>query len=76
MIRLFLKNYLDAECVALYNALSIASHDIVQGTEPRKDLDSALDYLTGYMDCREDKKKGGESSVSTAKCRGGGNKDV
>jgi hypothetical protein len=59
MIRLFLKNYSDAECVALYNALSIVSHDIVQGTEPRKDLDSVLDYLTGYMDCREDKKKGG-----------------
>lgn len=60
MIRLFLKHYSDAECVALYNALSLVAHDIVQGTEPRKDLDSALDYLTGYMDCREDKKKGGE----------------
>lgn len=59
MIRLFLKNYSDAECVALYNAFSVIAHDIVQGTEPRKDLDSALDYLTGYMDCREDKKKGG-----------------
>lgn len=59
MIRLFLKNYSDAECVALYNALSIISHDIVQGTEPRKDLDSVLDYLTGYMDAREDKKTGG-----------------
>ena len=59
MIRLFLKNYSDAECVALYNALSIVSHGIVQGTEPRKDLDSAIDYLTGYMDAREDKKKGG-----------------
>lgn len=59
MIRLFLKNYSDAECVALYNALSIVSHDIVQGTEPRKDLDSVLDYLAGYMDCREDKKNGG-----------------
>lgn len=55
MIRLYLKNYSDAECVALYNALSLVAHDIVQGTEPRKDLD----YLTGYMDCREDKKKGG-----------------
>ena len=59
MIRLFLKNYSDAECVALYNALSIVSRDIVQGTEPRKDLDSALDYLTGYIDAREDKKKDG-----------------
>lgn len=59
MIRLYLKNYSDAECVALYNALSLVAHDIVQDTEPRKDIDSALDYLTGYMDCREDKKKGG-----------------
>lgn len=59
MIRLYLKNYSDAECVALYNALSLVAHDIVQGTEPRKDLDSALDYLTGYMDCSEDRKKGG-----------------
>lgn len=59
MIRLYLKNYSDAECVALYNALSLVANDIAQCTEPRKDLDSALDYLTGYMDCREDKKKGG-----------------
>ena len=62
MIRLYLKNYSDAECVALYNALSLVAHDICQGTEPRKDLDSALDYLTGYMDCREDKKKGGAAN--------------
>ena len=59
MIRLYLKNYSDAECVALYNALSSVAHGIVQGTEPRKDLDSVIDYLTGYMDCREDRKKGG-----------------
>ena len=60
MIRLFLKNYSYAECVALYNALSIVAHDIAQSTEPRKDIDSALDYITGYMDCLEYKKKGGE----------------
>ena len=59
MIRLYLKNYSDAEFVALYNALSLVAHDIAQGTEPRKDIDSTLDYLTGYMDCREDSKKGG-----------------
>ena len=59
MIRLYLKNYSDAECVALYNALSLVAHDIVQGTEPRKDLDYVIDYLIGYMDCREDRKKGG-----------------
>lgn len=59
MIRLYLNNYSDAECVALYNALSVVSNGIVQGTEPSKDLDSALDYLTGYIDCRKDNKKGG-----------------
>ena len=59
MIRLYLKNYSDAECVALYNALSLVAHDIVKGTEPRKDLDFVIDYLSGYMDCREDRKKGG-----------------
>lgn len=59
MIRLFLKNYSDAECVALYNALHMTLHGLAAGSEPRKDLDSALDYLTGYMDCREDKKKAG-----------------
>lgn len=59
MIRLYIKNYSDAECVALYNALSLVAHDIAKGTEPSKDIDSTLDYLTGYMDCREDKKKGG-----------------
>lgn len=59
MIRLYLKNYSDAECVALYNALSLVAHDIVKGTEPRKDLDSVIDYLTGYMDCSEDRKKDG-----------------
>ena len=59
MIRLYLKNYSDAECVALYNALSLVANGIVHGTEPRKDLDSVIDYLTGYMDCREDRKKGG-----------------
>ena len=59
MVRLYLKNYSDAECVALYNALSLVVHDLVQGTEPRKDLDFALGYLAGYMDCRQDKKKEG-----------------
>lgn len=59
MIRLCLKKLFRCGMLALYNAFSVIAHDIVQGTEPRKDLDLALDYLTGYMDCREDKKKGG-----------------
>lgn len=36
MIRLFLKNYSDAECVALYNALFIVSHDMFRAQNPAK----------------------------------------
>lgn len=59
MIRLCLKNYSDAECNDLYNVLHDALLDFDMNAEPYKDIVSALDYLTGYMDCREDKKKGG-----------------
>lgn len=59
MVRLYLKNYSDAECVALYNALHLSVRSLDANTEPRKDLESVLDYLTGYMDCRNDKKKEG-----------------
>lgn len=59
MIRLYLKNYSDAECNDLYNVLHDAMLYFDINAEPYKDIVSALDYLTGYMDCREDKKKGG-----------------
>lgn len=59
MIRLYLKNYSEAECADLYNALSLVSNGIAQGTESCKDIDSALDYLTGYMDAMSEKQKGG-----------------
>lgn len=59
MVRLYLKNYNDAECVALYNALHMTLHGLVAGSESRKDIESALDYLTGYMDAMHEKQKGG-----------------
>lgn len=57
MIRLYLKNYRPAELVQLYNALSIARSTVVAGvhTNPAKDLDELLVYLSGYMDGKEGK---------------------
>ena len=52
MIRLYLKNYKPAELVQLYNALSLAFSTVVAEvpTNPAKDLDELLVYLSGYMD--------------------------
>ena len=52
MIRLYLKNYRPAELVQLYNALSLARSTVVSDTptNPSKDLDELLVYLSGYMD--------------------------
>ena len=57
MIRLYLKNYHPAELVQLYNALSLARSAVAADvpTNPAKDLDELLVYLSGYMDG-----KGGE----------------
>ena len=57
MIRLYLKNYRSAELVQLYNALSLARSSVAADvpTNPAKDLDELLVYLSGYMDG-----KGGE----------------
>ena len=59
MMRLYLKNYSFAECNDLYNVLHDAMLDFDMNSEPYKDIVSALDYLTGYMDASKDKKKGG-----------------
>lgn len=59
MIRLYLKNYKPAELVQLYNALSLA-RTMVKGdvrTNTTKDLDEALQYMTGYMDAKGDSGK-------------------
>lgn len=59
MIRLYLNNYKLAELVQLYNALSLArtmvKADVSINTS--KDLDEALQYITGYMDAKEDSAK-------------------
>lgn len=54
MIRLYLKNYRSAELVQLYNALSLARSTLVPDatSNPTKDLDELLVYLSGYMDAK------------------------
>lgn len=57
MIRLYLKNYRPAELVQLYNALSLARSTVAGEvpTNPSKDLDEILVYLSGYMDGKGEK---------------------
>ena len=56
MIRLYLKNYKPAELVQLYNALALARTMVKAGvpTNTAKDLDEALQYISGYMDAKGD----------------------
>ena len=59
MIRLYLKNYKSAELVQLYNALSL-SRTMVKDDVPTnttKDLDEALQYISGYIDAKGDSLK-------------------
>lgn len=59
MIRLYLKSYKSAELVQLYNALSLA-RTMVKADAPTntaKDLDEALQYMSGYMDAKGDSAK-------------------
>ncbi len=57
MIRLYLKNYKPAELVQLYNALSLARSSVAVdvSTNPPKDLDELLEYLSDYMDGKDGK---------------------
>lgn len=57
MIRLYLKNYRHAELVQLYNALSLARSTVAADTltNPSKDLDELLVYLSGYIDGKDGK---------------------
>lgn len=57
MIRLYLNNYRPAELVQLYNALSLARSSVVTDvqTNPAKDLDELLVYLSGYIDGKDGK---------------------
>lgn len=59
MIRLYLKSYKSTELVQLYNALLLArtmvKADVLTNTA--KDLDEALQYISGYMDAKGDSAK-------------------
>ena len=59
MIRLYLKNYKPADLVQMYNALSLARTMVKAGvpTNTAKDLDEALQYISGYMDAKGDSAK-------------------
>lgn len=59
MIRLYLNNYKSAELVQLYNVLSLARTMVKADvpTNTAKDLDEALQYMSGYMDAKGDSAK-------------------
>lgn len=59
MIRLYLNNYKPAELVQLYNALSFARSMVTADVTANsaKDLDEALQYMSGYMDAKGDSAK-------------------
>ena len=59
MIRLYLNNYKTTELVELYNALSLARTMVKSAvpTNTAKDLDEALQYISGYMDAKGDSVK-------------------
>lgn len=59
MIRLYLKNYKPAELVQLYSALSLARTMVKDDalTNMAKDLDEVLQYISGYMDAKEEPAK-------------------
>lgn len=58
MIRLYVNNYSQDELYQLYNALSLV-RTVVEDvtTNPVKDLDEALVYLSGYMYAKGDNAK-------------------
>lgn len=76
MVRLYLTHYNMAECIALFNVLHTSLQELTVGSEPRKDIESTLNYLSGYMDAMREKQRKGQSNVRTFECRGTGNKDV
>lgn len=59
MIRLYLKNYKPSEMVQFYNALSLARTMVKDDvpTNTAKDLDEALQYMSGHMDAKGDSAK-------------------
>ena len=57
MVRLYLKNYNMAECTVLFNALRTSLQYLAVGSVPRKDIESTLNYLSGYMDAMREKQR-------------------
>ena len=59
MIRLYLKNYKPAELIQLYSALALARTMVNSDvpTNTAKDLDEALQYISGYLDAKGDSAK-------------------
>lgn len=59
MVRLYLTHYSMAECTALFNVLHTSLQELAVGSEPRKDIESTLNYLSGYMDAMREKQRKG-----------------
>lgn len=55
MIRLFLKKYTLKECTDLYNAMHQSLAVLDTTSKARRDIESAMDYLMGYMDAMQEK---------------------
>lgn len=55
MIRLLLKKYTFKECTELYNALHQSLMVLDATSKARRDIESAMDYLMGYMDAMQEK---------------------
>ena len=59
MVRLYLTHYSMAECTALFNALHTSVRGRGVGCEPRKDIESTRNYVSGYMDAMREKQRKG-----------------
>lgn len=59
MIRLFLKKFTLKDCTDLYNVFHQSLMVLDKNSIARKSIESAMNYLTGYMDCLQDKQKEG-----------------
>ena len=55
MIRLLLRKYSLRECTDLYNAMHQSLMALDATSKARRDIESAMDYLTGYMDAMQEK---------------------
>lgn len=68
MIRVYLKAYSEMDCVNLYNAMHMALAYLPPNSRPAHDIESAMDYITGYSDALQDKRLQKEGAV---KCQHG-----